>query len=277
MERGSIVIAGGSGGIGLAGVQCLTRAGFNVYAGVLDKAEMERLNASHENVTAFVMDIRSEDSITKALEELKTRIPPDEMLGLWSNAGISCVSAFKNMSAAEIRHQVEVNLLGTMLFINTFLPLLRRENSRVVITGSATGMFAGPGVSVYSATKFALRGFADALRVELARAGMSVSLIEAGLVNSPMSVGVRASVNSRLSSMNKQDRDDFGPLVEKIADVSDNATTTPEQVAQAVLRAFLDARPRSRYRVGIDAKAVALIKHLPDFVKDSIHRLAFGL
>ena len=277
MGRGSIIVNGGGGGIGLPGVQCLAEAGFDVYAGVPEEAEREHLDSSLENVRAFAMDVRSTDSIANAVEELRNHIPPDEMFGLWSNAGVNIISGFKNMTAAEIRQQVEVNVIGTMHFLHGFLPLLRRDHSRVVITGSATGMFAGPGVSVYSATKFALRGFSDALRIELARAGISVSLIEPGLIKSPMSVGARGSVNSRMNDMDDQDRDDFGPFISKIADVSDHATTTPERVAQAVLRAFSGKKPRARYRVGIDAKAVALIRHLPDFAKDSIQRATFGL
>lgn len=277
MGRGSIVINGGGGGIGLAGVQLLAEAGFDVYAGVLTEAERAQLDGRHDKVTAFQMDVTCTDSIAAAVQELGAKIPDNEMLGLWSNAGVNCVSAFKNMSAEEIRHQVEVNVIGTMHFIHGFLPLLQREHSRVVITGSATGMFAGPGVSVYSATKFALEGFADAFRIELGRAGISLSLIEPGLVHSPMSEGVRDSVNTRMSSMDDQDRDDFGPLIEKIADVSDNASTKPEQVAQAVLTAFVATKPRARYRVGVDAKAVVFIKRLPDFVKDSLQRVAFGL
>ena len=92
-----------------------------------------------------------------------------------------------------------------------------------------------------------------------------------------MSDSAKSDVDALVATLTEQDREDFGGLVEKIADVSLGAKTTSDKVARAVVRAFTDKKPKSRYRVGPDATAVGLIRHLPDGVKDAMQRKIFGL
>ena len=272
-----VLVSGAGGGIGEAVVQSLADAGFGIYAGVLEESECARLAAIDPCIKPVVLDLTDLTSVSNTLRHINSDLSGRRLYGLWSNAGISRVCAFKNMSNDQIRSIIEVNLLGTMNLIHSAIPLLERGVSRVAITGSATGMFAGPGVSVYSATKWALEGFVDALRIELAQQGISVSLIQPGLIRSPMSEGVKASVDQLLSSMSKQDVEDFGVIVRKISTLSENATASPEAVVKSALHIFTGKKPRRRYRAGLDAKAVALIRHLPDFIKDFLQRKIYSV
>ena len=105
------------------------------------------------------------------------------------------------------------------------------------------------------------------LRMELAQPGISVSLIQPGLIRSPMSEAVKADVDHLLSQMSQQDVEDYAKFVQKISTLSDEATAPPDAVIKAAIHIFTAKRPRSRYRAGVDAKAVAIIRHFSRFNK----------
>ena len=273
----AILISGAGGGIGNAGALQLALAGYTVFAGAMNDAEMVALRAMHANIKPMLLDVTQDASIENAIKFVSSELGSEKLFGLWSNGGIMRISAFKNLPVSEIKNVVNVNLLGAMLIIHATLPLLERNQSRVVITGSATGMLASPAASIYSATKWGLEGFVDALRIELGIVGIRLSLIEPGLVNSPMAVAATPAVDALLATMNEQDKKDYGGLVRTIADTSAKASTKPEAVARAMVEAFTSATPKVRYRVGIDRKAVGVLRHFPDGVKDFLQRKIFGL
>lgn len=273
----AILVSGAAGGIGTAACRQLAEAGFTVFAGAPGTAEIEALRSVHPNIRPVHLDVTQPQTLEAAVASVSKALGGAPLYGAWSNAGIMRISAFRNLSAADIRQVLDVNLAGAMLFLHATLPLLERDRSRVVITGSATGMLAGPAVSVYTATKWGLEGFADALRIELARIGITLSLIQPGLVATPMATAATPSVDRLLSGMSEEDRLDYEPLVRTIADTSAKARTSPEKVAAAVLDAFTSRKPRTRYRVGADSKAVALLRHLPDSSRDFLQRKMFKL
>ena len=274
-DEKTILVSGASGGIGKAGVEILAKNGFIVYAGGLNNSEISELGRIHQNIKPIALDVTDESSISNVIECIRTEMNDRSLFGIWANAGVTYVSSFKNMNLEQIRKVVEVNLLGNMLFIHSALPFLKRNESRVVLTGSATGMFAAPAASVYSATKWALEGFCDALRIELSRSGIALSLVQPGLVKTGMTEGAKSSVEALLEGLSDQDRDDYAPLVNKISQLSVAASTPPSHVAGAVLDAFASRKPKIRYRSGIDVKATAVLRHFPDPVKDFIQRRIF--
>lgn len=275
--RGAILVSGAGGGIGNAGCLRLAQAGFTVFAGVPDDAESDLLRALHAGIRPVRLDVTQPETIQQAVARVSAELDGAPLSGCWSNAGIMRIAAFKNLAVDDIRTVVDVNLVGAMLFLHATLPLLARDRSRVVITGSATGMLAGPAVSVYTATKWGLEGFVDAWRIELGQMGISLSLVQPGLVRTPMATAATPSVERLLARMSEEDKRDYEGLVRTIADTSAKASTAPEAVARAIVEAFTAAKPRTRYRVGMDAKAVAVLRHLPDGVRDLLQRKLFGL
>lgn len=273
----AILVSGAGGGIGKATSLQLANAGFRVFAGAISEAERAELRALHPDIEPVLLDVTQPDSITAAVAAVTDALAGSPLFGFWGNAGIMRIAAFRNLQLGDIRQVVNVNLLGNMLMIHAVLPLLERGQSRVVITGSATGMFAGPAVSVYTATKWGIEGFVDALRIELAQIGIRLSLIQPGLIKTPMAVAATPSVDALLATMTAEDKKDYEGLVRAIGNASDKASTPPEAVAAAVVDAFTSSRPKARYRVGPDAKAVAVLRHLPDGIKDFLQRKIFGL
>src|SRR6202011_4384482 len=98
--------------------------------------------------------------------------------GVVNNAGIAVAGPLEFLPVDELRRQFEVNVFGAVEVAQAFLPQLRPTRGRLVFVGSISGRLAVPFIAPYSASKFALRAFADALRVELAPAGIAVSLIQ---------------------------------------------------------------------------------------------------
>lgn len=276
-SRGAILVSGAGGGIGTAGCLMLADAGFTVFAGALTDADTGLLAGLHANIHPLPLDVTQDASIHAAVEHVRRELRGGRLFGLWSNAGIMRIAAFPNLTPADIRQVIGVNLTGAMLLIHAVLPLLERDRSRVVITGSATGMLAGPAVSVYTATKWGLEGFVDALRIELACRGIALSLLQPGLVKTPMATAATPDVDRLVSRLDEQDRKDYEGLVRTIADTSAKAKTLPEAVGLAAVEAFTAHTPRARYRVGVDAKAVAALRHLPDGARDFLQRKMFKL
>ena len=273
----AIWVNGANGELGEAGVRELANAGFKVFAGVRSEAKAERIGALSENIHPVVFDVTDQASIERCVADIKNELGEDSLYGIWTNAGISKVIPFGLMEWHEIEQIIDVNLYGTFRIIGAGLPLLEKGNSRVVITGSATGMLAGPGVSIYSATKWGLEGFCDALRIELNSMGTHLSLIQPGLIKSNMSDVVEHDVATRLGSLSQEQQAENEVFFRTIEKAAATAKPIAGEVGEAVLRAFTDRNPKARYRVGTDAKAVRFIRHLPDRALDALQRKIFGV
>ena len=273
----SIVVNGAGGGIGKVTIKRLADAGFRIYAGASSERSRDALNDIHPNIVPMVMNVAHEESIQKAFEFVKEDLGDQKLFGLWNNAGIMEICAFEAMTSEQIQRVININLVGTMLFFNKMLPLVERGRGRVVVTGSATGLFAAPGAPTYTATKWGLEGFCDSLRVELRQVGVKVVLLQPGLIKTPMAENAKSNVEATLGRLNEQHRADYEKIITKIAEAADNASTTPETVADTAIKAFTDEKPRSRYKSGPDAFAAGIIRMLPDGPRDFLHRKIFGL
>src|SRR5207244_1712254 len=105
----------------------------------------------------------------------------------------------------------------------------------------------------------------DALRLELGVAGLRVSIVEPGVVRTPMTAGAPKIMEMMLGRMSAEDRKRYERVMRKIVQMSasENAGVTPDKVANAIIHAMTAARPKTRYRVGVDCRAVAVLRHLP--------------
>jgi NAD(P)-dependent dehydrogenase (short-subunit alcohol dehydrogenase family) len=281
MSARYILLTGAAGGIGRATAERVARLGYTVLGTVINDAEAAQLRAARiPNVEPIVMNLQSEDSINAAVEAVRERIGPSGRLaGLANNAGIDHNAPLQTLSSAEIRQMIDVNLTGSLLLTRASLPLLRAAPSRIVFTGSAMGLLAAPLVTTYAATKWAIEGLSDALRIELRPLHIHVALVEPGVVRTPMTAGMPQAAQGMVQRMSPADRAIYEKPLFKIVEVSTKpgAGVPPEKVADAICHALTADKPRTRYRVGADAKAVGFIRHLPDGVRDWLQRTTFGL
>lgn len=276
-----VLLSGASGGIGKATALALAANRWTVFAGVLNEQEADDLRHSgEERIVPVRLDVTCTDSIAAAVASVKQAMGAGATLsGLINNAGVNYNAPVHVLDVGEIRQMVNVNLLGPILLTRAILPLLEPAHGRVVFVGSATGLMASPAVSVYAATKSGLEGLGDALRVELGVAGLRVSMVIPGVVRTPMTSGAPVVLDKMLDRMNAVDLGRYEKLMRKIVTMSaaDGAGVTPETVADAITHALTAQRPKSRYRVGIDCRAVGVLRHLPDSVRDFIQRKTFGI
>ncbi|MBV8299889.1 MAG: SDR family NAD(P)-dependent oxidoreductase [Candidatus Eremiobacteraeota bacterium] len=277
-QRQAVVVTGASSGIGAAAALLLAQEGFVAFAGVRNDADAARADALHENVRALRLDVTDRATIDAAAAHVAQLGYP--LRGVVANAGIAVAGPLEFLPVGEVRRQFEVNVFGALEVAQAFLPQLRASYGRLVFVGSISGRLAVPFIAPYSASKFALRALADALRVELAAAGIAVSLIEPGSVKTPIwqkGRDARAELEARLGP---GARERYGAQIDAVyaQTVREERAGMPvEQVARAIAQALTARKPRARYVVGGNARAGSIVALLPPRLRDRVLRASLKL
>lgn len=262
-----MLITGASTGIGEACALWLQDRGYRVFAGVRKSTDAEALQQkSKGHLTPVLLDVADEASIRKAVQFVLTQTPKLE--GLVNNAGIAVAGPLEFVPLQELRRVLEVNVVGQVAVTQAFLPLLREARGRIVLMSSISGRVAAPLMGPYAASKFALEAIGDALRRELAPWGVEVSIIEPGNIQTPIwrkGIAWGEALKEQLSADAIRL---YGPAIDGILRYirgQDGKGLHPNEVARVVEQALVSACPKTRYVVGRDAKAGALLARLlPD-------------
>ena len=277
-----VVITGASTGIGAACALHLDRLGFVVFAGVRkleDGATLQQQGVS--GLTALVLDVTDEGVIGQAQVFVSRKVGSNGLYGLINNAGIAVVGPLEAVPIADLRRQLEINVIGQIAVTQAFLPLVRQARGRVVNMGSIAGRGAMPLMGPYAASKFALEAMTDALRLELQQWGIEVSIVEPGAIATPIWEKSGKSAADLEIAMPIEMRSMYASVVAAVRKVVGEAAKraiSADAVAQAVEHALTASRPKTRYLVGTDAKLRALmIKLLPDRLSDTVLTWALKL
>jgi NAD(P)-dependent dehydrogenase (short-subunit alcohol dehydrogenase family) len=277
----TVVITGASTGIGAACALHLDKQGFRVFAGVRKQSDAEALRSKGSpRLTPIALDIADTLSISTAASAVAGAVGEAGLDGLVNNAGIVVPGPVEFLPLPELRRQLEINVVAQVAVIQAFLPLIRTARGRIVNMGSIAGRMATPFSGAYGASKFALEALTDALRLELAPWGISVSIIEPGAVATPIwEKGAKTA--EAILSVSPEALVLYGDAIEAArqtsAHVARNATD-PIEVAREVEHALASPKPKTRYVVGRQAKlraAVALL--VPDRVRDTMVARAMRL
>jgi NAD(P)-dependent dehydrogenase (short-subunit alcohol dehydrogenase family) len=252
VPSGTVLVTGASSGIGEATALHLRELGFDAVAAVRKDEDAERL--SGQGLRTVRLDVTDADSIAAARAELGD----GPLSGLVNNAGIAVAAPLEYLPLGQLRHQLEVNLVGQLAVIQRFLPALRAGRGRIVNVASIGGRVALPLVGAYNASKFALEGMSDALRRELLSQGVDVIVIEPGGVKTPIWGKGDRLATELAADMPPEGERLYGPLVAAIRRQTTRIATEtgiePREVAEVIGRALTAKRPRARYLVGRDAK-----------------------
>ena len=270
MGTGTVVITGASTGIGEACALRLDKLGFRVFAGVRRSEDGEALQKkASERLTPLLLDVTSEHSITRAART----VGDGPLAGLVNNAGIVVAGPVELVPIAQWRKQLEINVIGQVAVTQAFLPMLRAGRGRIVNMGSVAGRSALPFSGPYCSSKFALEGFSDALRMEMAEFGVTVSIVEPGAVKTPIWKKSMGEANDSLSAAAPELLGLYRAMLAKIqagAGIAEKAGCSADEVAKAVEHALTAAKPKTRYVVGSDAKLRLWLDHLPDRTMDKL-------
>jgi NAD(P)-dependent dehydrogenase (short-subunit alcohol dehydrogenase family) len=270
MSKGkAIVITGASTGIGRACALHLAAEGFQVFAGVRKSEDGDALSRdASATLTPLMLDVTKEDSIDAAVKTV-SEITKGELYGLMNNAGIGGGGPIEVTPIEETRKLIEVNLIGVLASTKAFLPLLRQGRGRIVNTGSIFGLCALPTRSNYAASKFALEGITDTMRLEFRPFGMSVSIVEPGAIETPIWQKGGEAREQVLATADPDILALYAPVGRFFKRTFyDQSKLPPEKVADVVLDAFTAKRPKARYLIGKDARRLALIERLPTRLRD---------
>lgn len=278
----SVLITGGTDGLGRAAALLLAEHGYQVFAGGRDAGKLAALGelACERNLPLepIEVDVCDDDSVDRSVSEIERRVGAVDILV--NNAGIAILAAVEEISITDLRKQFETNVFGAVRVSQRVLPgMRRRQHGRIINMSSILGKMAHPLWGPYSSTKHALEAISDAMRLELYPFAIQVVLIEpayiatnikhtAGELSGAYSAGAERSPYAAL----------YGRLLNSWVQSSNGSRDTPEDCAKVVLRAIEDTLPRARYAVTRSAKFWILARHLlSDRALDRQFQKIFGL
>lgn len=270
-----VLITGASTGIGAACAIGCAGQGMTVFAGVRNPKAGAALRArGGAAIIPLELDVTDGESVKRAAGIVERHVGDAGLFGLVNNAGIAIGSPLELIPLAQLRRQLEVNVVGQIAVTQAVLPLLRRARGRIVNMGSIAGRGTIPMTGPYSASKHALEALTDALRLELYPWGIEVSIIEPGAIATPIwdkSLQISLDVEKDIPVETKHLYEAAAARIRETMSVAAARAIPPDAVVKAVLHALTAKRPKTRYLVGRDAKLRALmLKWLPDRFQDWI-------
>jgi len=281
-QKTSFLVTGASTGIGAACALDLDGHGYRVFAGVRNDDDGRRLKCrASDRLTPVLIDVADEQSIDGARRSIERAVGEGGVAGLVNNAGVSVGGPLEFVPIADLRRQLEVNVVGQVAVSQAFLPLLRAAGGRIVNMGSVCGLVAMPFLGPYSMSKFALEAFTDALRRELHPWGIHVAIIEPGIIATPIwdkGLDDARTWFDRLPAPARGLYDRAFASTQAATEAMQATATPPAAVARVVRHALTARRPRTRYRVGRNARSAAHGAWLfPDRLFDRLTRRHVGL
>lgn len=271
----SVLITGCSSGIGLAAARYLRDRGWAVIPTARKPEDIQQLRAEGFNPVA--LDVTDSAAIQQAANDV-LRLFGGNLGALVNNAGYGQPGAMEDMTRDAMRDQFEVNVFGLQELTNQLIPAFRRQGyGRIVNVSSVLGRVSLPFMGVYSASKFAVEAMSDAMRVELWKSGVAVSLVEPG----PIETAFRKSSRERArtqqenfgrSHFEKYYREQMGEAGTK--KLSHMFMLSPESVARKIAHAIESPRPRRRYPVTAVAHMMEFLRaFVPDGMIDRLMAL----
>jgi short-subunit dehydrogenase len=273
MTVGTALVTGASSGIGEATAMKLKQIGYTVYGAA---RRVERMTAlADAGVTILAMDVTDETSMVAGIEQIISETGRIDVLV--NNAGYGSYGALEDVPMSEAKYQFEVNVFGLARLTQLALPHMRAQGSGYICNVSSVGgKIYEPLGAWYHATKFAVEGLSDSLRLELAPFGIRVVVIEPGAIATEWS-GIAADGLVKTSGGSAYaDQAHNGAAVLSMAEGNPRLVSPPTVIADAIAKAVQKRRPRTRYAVGGGAKPVLFLRRaLPDRAFDAVVTRAF--
>ena len=258
----SILITGCSSGIGYTCAHGLAARGWQVIASARKPADVDRLRA--EGLTAVRLDLDDPASISDGLEQTLSATG-GRLDALFNNGAFGLPGAVEDLTREALRAQLETNLLGWHDLTRRVIPLMRAQgHGRIVQNSSVLGLIALPFRGAYTASKFALEGLTDTLRLELRGSGIQVSLIEPGPILSRFRDNAHAAYRTYIDGENSVFRDTYGRMEQRLTKegAAQPFTLPPEAVLKKLMHALESPRPKPRYYVTVPTHLMGTLKRL---------------
>lgn len=261
MKNKVVVITGCSSGFGLLTALSFAKKGAKVIATMRDPAKSEPLLqraqefSCRDNIQVSPLDVTCPISIDE-FTRLLTRVDV-----LVNNAGFACAGFSEDTSVAEYKKQLDTNFFGAIAVTNALLPLMREQQSgRIINVSSISGLIGFPGLSAYVASKHALEGWSECLRLELAGYGIKVSLIEPASYKT--NIWTTGAMVAEKAQSPHSAYHDFYEKVQQHALDNQSTMGDPVKVAEKIVEIAQAKNPRLRYPVGKGIGVFILLKRI---------------
>lgn len=250
MTQRSILITGCSSGIGLDAARGLKARGWRVFATCRQETDCERLRG--EGLESFRLDYADEASIAEAVEECLRRTG-GTLDALYNNGAFACPGAVEDLPRGALREIFETNLFGYHDLTRRVIPVMRAQgHGRIVNCSSVLGLVGAKWRGAYVATKFAMEGLTDVLRIEMRGTGIDLILIEPGPIATKIRENAVPHFEKWVDWENSARREQYVSLRGRLYDKKikkDAFELGPEAVTTKLVRALEDRRPKPRYYV----------------------------
>ena len=277
----TFLVTGASTGIGAACALDLDRLGHRVYAGVRREEDGDRLkaSASGSGLIPLILDITDQAAVDAAAKRISEETG-GALDGLVNNAGVARGGPLEFLELDEWREQLDVNVIAQVAVTKAMIPLLRKARGRIVFIGSIGGKVASMLMGPYNASKFAIEGIGEALRYELHPWGIKVAVVEPGAIRTEIWSKATETADRLEEAMPGEAVSLYSSHMVKLRKTLEMQTRNAipaQKVADSVRHALLDPRPRPRYLVGKDARAMsAMARLLPDRARNAVVRRVAG-
>ncbi|MBF6647875.1 SDR family oxidoreductase [Methylobacter sp. BlB1] len=258
----TILITGCSSGIGYVTAVELRKRGHNVIASARKPEDVARL--SQEGFTAVQLDLADSDSIRQAVRQI-VALTDGRIDALFNNGAFGQPGAVEDLSRDVLRFQFETNFFGTHELTNLLIPIMRQQgHGRIIYNSSVLGFVAMTYRGAYNASKFALEGLADTLRLELHGSNIHVSLIEPGPIVSNFRKNALELYKKNIDSAHSVHKEIYKNMEERLQKEGPAApfTLPAEAVAEKVIHALEAKRPKLRYYVTFPTYLFGFLKRI---------------
>lgn len=256
----SILITGCSSGIGLCCALGLRQRGYRVFATARKQEDVAKLTA--QGLESLQLDLDDSRSINDAVDEVLKRTG-GTLYALFNNAAYAIPGAVEDLRRDSLRQQLETNLLGTHELTNRIIPIMREQGyGRIIHNSSLLGLVTLPFRGAYTASKYALEGLTDALRLELNKTPIHISLIEPGPITSAFRKNAFAQYQAHIDKEGSYHRAIYEGMERRLQKPgpAQPFTLPPEAVLKKLIHALESRRPKIRYYVTVPTYLFAILR-----------------
>ena len=258
----SILITGCSSGIGLECAKGLAQRGYRVFASARKNADVEQLRSL--GLEALQLDLDDSASIGQAVAQVLEKTG-GTLYALFNNGGYGQPGAVEDVPTEALRANFQTNLFGPHELTRRIIPVMRKQGyGRIVQNSSVLGLVAMPYRGAYNATKFAIEGLSDTLRLELTGTGIHVCLIEPGPIRSRFRANSFAKYQKYIDKKHSPHRRIYEGMERRLTKPgpAQPYTLDPEAVLIKLIHALESPRPRQRYPVTVPTQFLGTLKRV---------------
>ncbi|EGQ8028597.1 SDR family oxidoreductase [Vibrio vulnificus] len=257
-----VLITGCSSGIGYVCAHALQKEGFQVIASCRNLRDVERLQS--EGLTCIQLDLADSNSISLAVQQA-LEISDGQLYGLFNNGAYGQPGALEDLPTDALRAQFESNFFGWHQLVREILPIMRKnKQGRIVQNSSVLGFAAMKYRGAYNASKFAIEGWSDTLRLELDGTNIHIAILEPGPIETRFRYNALQAFLQWIDIENSPHRESYLAQKDRLENTNSKSrfVLPAESCIEPVLHALTSQKPKIRYRVTTPTKLFAVFKRI---------------